>query len=89
MTSSQTTRRPTVLVTGASQGIGAGIAVEMARQGYDVAVTSMRPEKLAPVLEAIRAGRPPELDGHEGRKAVAIVEACYRSARTSRIAVVK
>jgi predicted dehydrogenase len=40
-------------------------------------------------LEAIRAGRPPELDGHEGRKAVAIVEACYRSARTSRIAVVK
>ena len=55
MTSSQTTRRPTVLVTGASQGIGAGIAVEMARQGYDVAVTSTRPEKLAPVLEAIRA----------------------------------
>ena len=40
-------------------------------------------------LEAIRAGRPPELDGHEGRKAVAIVEACYRSARTGRIAVVK
>ena len=55
MTSSQTTRRPTVLVTGASQGIGAGIAVEMARQGYDVAVTSTRPEKLAPVLEAVRA----------------------------------
>jgi predicted dehydrogenase len=33
-----------------------------------------------------RAGRPPELDGREGRKAVAIVEACYRSARTGRAA---
>ena len=40
-------------------------------------------------LDAVRAGRPPELDGREGRKAVAIVEACYRSARTGRLAFVK
>jgi predicted dehydrogenase len=40
-------------------------------------------------LEAVRAGRQPELDGREGRKAVAIVEACYRSARTGRVAPVK
>jgi predicted dehydrogenase len=40
-------------------------------------------------LEAVRAGRQPELDGREGRKAVAIVEACYRSARTGRVATVK
>ena len=40
-------------------------------------------------LEAVRAGRQPALDGREGRKAVAIVEACYRSARTGRIAQVK
>jgi len=40
-------------------------------------------------LEAVRAGREPELDGREGRKAVAIVEACYRSARTGRVAPVK
>ncbi|MFM7243784.1 MAG: Gfo/Idh/MocA family protein, partial [Planctomycetaceae bacterium] len=40
-------------------------------------------------LDAVRAGRRPELDGREGRKAVAIVEACYRSARTGRAALVK
>jgi NAD(P)-dependent dehydrogenase (short-subunit alcohol dehydrogenase family) len=55
MASLQNLRRPTVFVTGASQGIGAGIAVEMARRGYDVAVSSTRPEKLAPVLDGIRA----------------------------------
>lgn len=51
----QATRRPTVFVTGASQGIGAGIAVDMARNGYDVAVSSTRPEKLSPVLDSIKA----------------------------------
>jgi predicted dehydrogenase len=40
-------------------------------------------------LDAVKAGRQPELDGLEGRKAVAIVEACYRSARTGRPAVVQ
>jgi len=55
MSSGKSNRRPTVFVTGASQGIGAGIAVEMARQGYDVAVSSTRPEKLSPVLDAIRS----------------------------------
>ena len=55
MADAKGTRRPTIFVTGASQGIGAGIAVEMARQGYDVAVSSTRPEKLSPVLEAIKA----------------------------------
>ena len=39
-------------------------------------------------LDAVRAGRRPTLDGLEGRKAVAIVEACYRSARTGRPAKV-
>ncbi len=40
-------------------------------------------------LEAVRAGRRPELDGREGRKAVAIVDACYRSARSGRAAKVQ
>jgi UDP-N-acetyl-2-amino-2-deoxyglucuronate dehydrogenase len=40
-------------------------------------------------LAAIRAGRRPALDGLEGRRAVAIVEACYRSARTGRPARVQ
>ena len=39
-------------------------------------------------LAAIRAGRRPPLDGFEGRKAVAIIEACYKSARTGRPAKV-
>ena len=55
MTTAMPSRRPTVFVTGASQGIGAGIAVEMARKGYDVAVSSTRPEKLSGVLDELRA----------------------------------
>jgi predicted dehydrogenase len=39
-------------------------------------------------LAAVRGGHRPELDGLEGRKAVAIIEACYRSARTGRAAPV-
>jgi len=35
-------------------------------------------------VTALRAGRRPELDALEGRKAVAIVAACYKSARTGR-----
>jgi len=40
-------------------------------------------------VTALREGRRPMLDGTEGRKAVAIVEACYRSARTGRSAKVE
>ena len=40
-------------------------------------------------LDAIKAGRTPPLDGLEGRKAVAIVEACYESARTGKAARVR
>lgn len=40
-------------------------------------------------IAAIRAGRSPSLDGLEGRKAVAIVEACYESARTGREVAVR
>ncbi|MFM7035933.1 MAG: Gfo/Idh/MocA family protein, partial [Planctomycetia bacterium] len=39
-------------------------------------------------IGALKAGRRPALDGLEGRKAVAIVEACYKSARTGRVAKV-
>ena len=36
--------------------------------------------QLADLVEALRAGRAPALDGHEGRKAVAFVNAIYNSA---------
>jgi NAD(P)-dependent dehydrogenase (short-subunit alcohol dehydrogenase family) len=47
--------RRTAFVTGASQGPGADIAVALARDGYDVAVSSRRVEKLAGTLERIAA----------------------------------
>ena len=39
------------LVTGASTGIGYAIAVALARNGYDLAVTDLRTEWLEPLLE--------------------------------------
>jgi NAD(P)-dependent dehydrogenase (short-subunit alcohol dehydrogenase family) len=53
----ETTRRPTAFVTGASQGIGAEVAVTLARDGYNVAVSSTRPEKLSGVLDQLVATR--------------------------------
>ena len=60
------TERRTAFVTGASQGLGAEIAVALARDGCDVAVSSRRVEKLADTLDRISAagarGVPVELD---------------------------
>ncbi|HEX2862359.1 MAG TPA: Gfo/Idh/MocA family oxidoreductase [Lacunisphaera sp.] len=36
------------------------------------------------LVEAVREGRPPAVDGREGRKAVALVHAIYESARTGK-----
>lgn len=47
------TQRPTALVTGASQGIGAAIAVALAQRGHDVAVASTSPAKLADTVSQI------------------------------------
>jgi len=47
--------RRTAFVTGASQGIGAAIALALARDGFDVAVSSTRREKLAKVTAGIAA----------------------------------
>jgi 2-deoxy-D-gluconate 3-dehydrogenase len=60
------TERRTALVTGASQGLGAEIAVALACDGCDVAVSSRRVEKLSETLGRIAAagarGVPVELD---------------------------
>jgi len=47
--------RRSAFVTGASQGIGAAVAVALARGGYDVAVSSTSPGKLEPVLSEIQS----------------------------------
>jgi UDP-N-acetyl-2-amino-2-deoxyglucuronate dehydrogenase len=65
---------------GGSSGTSGGAADPMAIN------STCHTRNIAAFLEAVRAGRAPELDGREGRKAVAIVEACYRSARTGRAA---
>lgn len=44
----------TVLITGASSGIGRAVALSLAREGAAIALTGRSPEKLAAVVAAIR-----------------------------------
>src|SRR3954471_7358862 len=43
------------LVTGAAQGLGSAIALRLARDGYDVAVTRLHREELAAIVQQITA----------------------------------
>jgi predicted dehydrogenase len=45
--------------------------------------------QLADFVQAIREGRPPAVDGREGRKAVALIQALYESAASGRTIEVK
>jgi NAD(P)-dependent dehydrogenase (short-subunit alcohol dehydrogenase family) len=47
--------RRTVLVTGASYGVGAATALALAREGFDVAVTATQVENLAATVSALEA----------------------------------
>lgn len=49
------TERPVAIVTGARRGIGAAIAVSLARGGFDVAITDVAEEGAEATLEAIVA----------------------------------
>lgn len=45
-----TTTRPVALITGASQGLGAAIALRLARDGFDLALTELTQEPLSQTL---------------------------------------
>ena len=49
------TQKRTAFITGASQGIGAATAELLARDGYDVAVSSTQPAKLEGLLAKLKA----------------------------------
>jgi len=47
------TSRPLAIVTGARRGIGAGIAIELASRGFDIALTDIETTGVESTLEAI------------------------------------
>jgi NAD(P)-dependent dehydrogenase (short-subunit alcohol dehydrogenase family) len=55
MTLKPTPGRRTILITGASSGIGQGLALEFARRGYGVAIAARRADRLEALAPQLRA----------------------------------
>ncbi len=51
-------RRPVIVITGASSGLGAGMAVRFAKKGYDLALCARRIEKLEELKFEILSAAP-------------------------------
>lgn len=49
------TRKPTAFVTGATQGLGATIALRLAKDGFDVAISGTNADKLGDTANALKA----------------------------------
>jgi predicted dehydrogenase len=64
------------ILAGAGNSLGSGASDPKAIN------TEGHRRQLQDLVDALAAGRAPALDGHEGRKAVALVHAIYRSAET-------
>ena len=57
---------PSALVTGASRGIGLGIATRLAERGYALTVAARDPERLDAVAEELRAAGAPDVQAVAG-----------------------
>jgi 3-oxoacyl-[acyl-carrier protein] reductase len=57
---------PSALVTGASRGIGHGIATRLARQGHALTIAARDPERLESVAEQLRSDGAPDVQAFAG-----------------------